>query len=114
MILSSTSLPFLLAFTYLVTFLLSRTTHAAYLTNHEIKSKASELMSTPDQLLQLYSEHKAAQAAGMQSALDHLLNSIHVDTLISHPANHSTRHVLQILTDDQVSLHSTKLLLTDT
>lgn len=78
------------------------TAQATYLTNHEIKLKAQQLMNSPEQILQLYVEHKVAQVTGTPSALDHLLNSIHVDTLVSHPANHSTRHVLQILTDDQV------------
>jgi hypothetical protein len=77
--------------------------HAAYLTNTEIKAKATELLRSPEKIMELYVEYKNSRGSGIPSDLDRLLTSIHVDTLAAHSSNHSTRHVIQILSDDQVS-----------
>jgi hypothetical protein len=76
--------------------------HATFLTNAEIKAKATELLRFPEKIMELYAEHKNARGSGTPSSLERLLTSIHVDSLAAHPSGRSSRHVIQILTDDQV------------
>jgi hypothetical protein len=85
---------------------------AAYLTNAEIKLKATELLNSPHQILELYAEHKQTKGSASPSALEYLLSSLHVDSM-TQPTNHSIRHVLQILSDDQVFPRPLPVLITE-